>query len=117
MMPGARARPSALTVCRAAPSRPPTATMRPPVTPRSPCTGAAPLPSKICASRMTRSSMALLHDDFLLDDIAPDPADEERTVGVQGFHFRCAGRGFERGLVVEPQLGDAVDLDVERRNV
>jgi hypothetical protein len=53
-----------------------------------------------------------LHDDLLLDDIALDPADEERAVGVQRLHFRRAGRGFERGLVVEPQLGDAVDLDV-----
>src|SRR6185503_14864023 len=106
MMPGASARPSALTVSRAAPSLP-MATMRPPVTPRSPCTALAPVPSKISASLMTRSSIGSLHDDFLLDDIALDAADEERAVGVQRLHFRRAGCRFERGLVVEPQLGDA----------
>src|SRR6266850_4857797 len=57
MMPGASASPSAFTVCRAAPSVPPTAAILPAVTPRSPRTGALPAPSKISASLITRSNI------------------------------------------------------------
>src|ERR1700685_4528284 len=111
MMPGASARPWAFTVSFAAPSLGPISTILPPVTPRSPCAGLAPEPSKISASLMTRSNIGLLHDGFLFDDIALDAADEEGAVGVECPHFRRAGRGLDRRRVVEPQLGDAVDLE------
>src|SRR5918993_5021693 len=57
MMPDASASPSAFTVSLAAPSLPPIAAIFPPVTPRSPCTGALPAPSWISASLMTRSNI------------------------------------------------------------
>src|SRR4029453_16601702 len=63
MMPGASARPSAFTVSLATPSLPPTAAIFPPVTPRSPRTGALPAPSWISASLMTRSNI-LAPSDF-----------------------------------------------------
>src|SRR5918994_513098 len=63
MMPGAKARPSAFMVSLAAPSLLPIAAIFPPVTPRSPCTGALPAPSWISASLMTRSNI-LAPPDF-----------------------------------------------------
>src|SRR4030095_14436923 len=63
MMPGASARPPAFTVSLAAPSLLPMAVILPPVTPRSPRTGALPAPSWISASLMTRSNI-LAPPDF-----------------------------------------------------
>src|SRR5215218_1943559 len=57
MMPGASARPSAFMVSLAAPSLLPMAAIFPPVTPRSPRTGALPAPSWMSASLMTRSNI------------------------------------------------------------
>src|ERR1044071_5826151 len=59
MIPGARARPSAFTVSLAVPSLGPIAAILPSVTPKSPCVGLAPEPSKISASLITRSNMAV----------------------------------------------------------
>src|SRR5690242_3895254 len=57
MMPGARARPSASTVCLATPRFRPILAILPSLTPRSPCTGLPPVPSKISAFLITRSNM------------------------------------------------------------
>src|SRR5258708_19142616 len=56
-------------------------------------------------------------DDLLFDDVTLDAADEFRAVGLQRLHLRAARGRLQRGLVVEPQLGDAVDLDLRLGNV
>src|SRR5262245_38881090 len=63
------------------------------------------------------STRALADHHLLLDDVTLDATDEEGAVGVQGLHLRRLRGGLERGLVVEPQLGDAVDLDIGGRDV
>src|SRR5688572_21550204 len=57
MKPGVRTAPAASTTRRAAPPTAPTSTTRPPRTPTSPSRAGAPVPSTICAPRMTRSSI------------------------------------------------------------
>src|SRR5882672_1491619 len=59
MMPGASARPPASSVSLAGPSLGPIAAILPSVTARSPRKAAAPVPSKISASRMTRSNIVV----------------------------------------------------------
>src|ERR1700730_4719098 len=63
------------------------------------------------ASSSSRRAASASDDEFLLDHIALDAADELRAVGMQRFHLGRARGGLERRLVVEPQFSDAVDLD------
>src|SRR5262249_5004016 len=56
-------------------------------------------------------------DRLLLHDVALDPPDEERAVGVQRLHLGRGDRARHALAVVVPELGDAVDLDADRRDV
>src|SRR5216683_4711453 len=65
-----------------------------------------------------RSGSGRRRDDHLLEDgEGLDAADEERAVGTERLRLRRRERARHGVLVVVPQLGDAVDLDVRRRDV
>src|SRR5690242_19397933 len=63
------------------------------------------------------AASALARDDHgFLGRETDLPPDEERAVLAQAARRRRGAEGIERRLVREPQLGDAVDRDIERPN-
>src|SRR5882757_6959318 len=80
----------------------------------SPSSGRATMrpASTACTNSSPTRAASASDDEFLLDHVALDAADELRAVGMQRLHLGRTRGGLEGGLVVEPQLGDAVDLDL-----
>jgi hypothetical protein len=56
-------------------------------------------------------------DVLLLDDVALDPADEQRAIVGELLHFRCRSRARQCLLIVVPEFRNPIDLDIGFRNV